>query len=217
MLLLFAVVVAVFGYLHIRADYAGKLTQTYIFKPLTVITIIGFALFILMLRGEPINNRQIALLIGMGFCLLGDIFLMLPSDRFMAGLVSFLTGHVLYIAAFATPGITSWLLIGLVVIGTYLYLQFYPNLSRVMQKAVAAYVIVIAAMAWQAGEHYFADTSELSVAALFGFVGALVFMVSDGALAWNRFKQPFHAAQAVVLSTYYIAQFFIAASISSLG
>ena len=40
------------------------------------------------------------ILAGLVFSLAGDVFLMLPSDQFMAGLVSFLIAHLFYIAAF---------------------------------------------------------------------------------------------------------------------
>ena len=38
-------------------------------------------------------------------------------------------------------------------------------------------------------------------------------MVSDGALAINRFARPFRGAQAVVLGTYFPAQMLIALSV----
>ena len=34
----------------------------------------------------------------------GDIFLMLPNDRFVAGLASFLVGHLAYVVAFTHGG-----------------------------------------------------------------------------------------------------------------
>ncbi len=43
-------------------------------------------------------------------------------------------------------------------------------------------------------------------------LGALLFLVSYTALAFNRICQPYRAAQAIILSTYYMAQYFIAAS-----
>ena len=43
-------------------------------------------------------------------------------------------------------------------------------------------------------------------------MGALLFVASDSALAWDRFKQEFKAAQAVILATYFAAQWLIALS-----
>jgi uncharacterized membrane protein YhhN len=42
--------------------------------------------------------------------------------------------------------------------------------------------------------------------------GALMFVASDSALAWDRFGGEFRGAQSVVLSTYFAAQWLIAVS-----
>src|SRR5512143_3607936 len=71
----------------------------YLFKPLTTILILAIAL----LPGTFITDPY-ARLIGLGllFSLAGDIWLVLPADRFLYGLVSFLLAHLCYIAAFVT-------------------------------------------------------------------------------------------------------------------
>ena len=49
------------------------------------------------------------------------------------------------------------------------------------------------------------------VAAL--LLGAILFTLSDAALALNRFRAPFASAQATILSSYYLAQWLIALSV----
>jgi alkenylglycerophosphocholine/alkenylglycerophosphoethanolamine hydrolase len=49
--------------------------------------------------------------------------------------------------------------------------------------------------------------------ALLALLGATLFVLSDSALAINRFVRPFKAVHAVVLSTYYAAQWLIALSV----
>jgi len=44
-------------------------------------------------------------------------------------------------------------------------------------------------------------------------MGAVLFIVSDSVLAWNRFRKKFQNAQTVILSTYYAAQWLIALSV----
>ena len=69
----------------------------------------------------------------------------------------------------------------------------------------------IAVMAWQAGARWL----ELEQpGALLASLGATLFAFSDGALAWNRFRRPFRPAQAIVLGTYFSAQWLIAAVVS---
>jgi alkenylglycerophosphocholine hydrolase len=42
--------------------------------------------------------------------------------------------------------------------------------------------------------------------------GALLFVASDSALAWNRFRGEFRGAQIFILGTYFAAQWLIALS-----
>jgi uncharacterized membrane protein YhhN len=52
------------------------------------------------------------------------------------------------------------------------------------------------------------------VFAIYALVGAVLFTISDATLAWNRFRAPFAGAQAAVLGSYYLAQWFIALSVA---
>ena len=63
----------------------------YVFKPLTLIPILGLALTAPPAR--PPRYRW-GIVAGLLFSLAGDVLLMLPSDRFLAGLLSFLAAHV---------------------------------------------------------------------------------------------------------------------------
>ena len=50
----------------------------------------------LSLLPEKLDWYHYALLIGLLFSIGGDVALMWPSDKFILGLVSFLTGHTYY-------------------------------------------------------------------------------------------------------------------------
>jgi uncharacterized membrane protein YhhN len=49
--------------------------------------------------------------------------------------------------------------------------------------------------------------------ALLAFLGAVLFLVSDSALAVNRFRGHYKSAPALILSTYFAAQWLIARSV----
>jgi uncharacterized membrane protein YhhN len=68
----------------------------YVFKPLTLVLILGLALTAPPSR--PPRYRW-GIVAGLVFSLAGDVLLMLPSNRFLAGLLSFLAAHVCYLAA----------------------------------------------------------------------------------------------------------------------
>jgi uncharacterized membrane protein YhhN len=194
--------------LHIRAEYLGPRVQVYIFKPLTTSLIILLALTI-----GPSESTAYRFLVlgGLAFSLAGDIFLMLPTDRFVSGLVSFLIAHIFYIIAFGTgrdfsPGWVS--AIPFVAFALAVFLFLYPGLDG-MRVPVAAYILVILSMAWVAYDRMVASTSR---GATWAFVGALLFLLSDTILAINRFRVQFASARAWNLATYFAAQYLIAYS-----
>ena len=78
-----------------REDIRGE----HVFKPLTLALLIGAALF---LRGDVDGLRWALTLGALGFSLVGDVFLMLRPQRFVAGLGSFLVAHLAYVGAFRT-------------------------------------------------------------------------------------------------------------------
>ena len=58
---------------------------------------------------------------------------------------------------------------------------------------------------------------QKNVAALAAAVGATLFMVSDTALAANKFRTPFRSAELLILGTYYTAIWLIALSVAAGG
>src|SRR5436305_1205305 len=118
----------------------------------------------------------------------GDVWLLFPRG-FVAGLASFLLAHLLYIAAFApgTPwNASAWALLapfGLVSLVVLRHL--WPHLGR-ERAPVAAYVSVIAVMGWRAAVRVTAAPAASGGLAL---AGALLFMLSDGLLATDRFAR----------------------------
>jgi uncharacterized membrane protein YhhN len=194
--------------LHLRAEYLGPRYQVYVFKPLTMVFILLIAL---QARWPDFSSYKVAIVAGLLFSLAGDVFLMLPSDRFIAGLVSFLVAHLFYIAAF-TSGTgfgLSWRALPCALYGLLIFSILAPHLGK-MKLPVAVYMVVILVMAWQAWERW-GQTGQST--ALLAFLGAVLFVVSDSALAVNRFRGQYASAQALILSTYFAAQWLIARSV----
>ena len=198
------------GILHIQAEYAGAQRRVYIFKPLTTSLIIVFALLII----PPVSGTYKALILaGLCFSLAGDVFLMLPDDRFVAGLVSFLIAHLLYIAAFVSLGgfqLDGFAFLIYIAYGTVMLSRLWPGLGS-LRLPVLLYMAVILVMGWQALALW---RTAPSVGALSVAIGAALFVLSDSVLAYDRFRRPFPAERAVVLSTYYVAQALIAVSVA---
>ena len=195
--------------IHIRAEFFGPRILVYVFKPLMTILLIFISVFA---DGHQPDIYRIAIIIGLIFSLFGDMFLMFPDTRFLAGLVSFLVAHLAYIFAFTSDigfGFSLYLALPLFFTGGLIFNFLSPGLGN-MKIPVLFYVTAIIVMAWQAWERWevFNDTFTL-----FAGIGALFFILSDSLIAVNRFKIPFQSARFWILSTYLFAQMLIAFSV----
>lgn len=193
--------------IHIRAEYRGPRQHVYVFKPLTMV----FIWLIAILGQATFPFYKYMIITGLVFSLAGDVFLMLPSDRFLAGLVAFLIAHLFYIAAFLSEisALTWWPLVPLVIYGIVIYTIVASSLGK-LKLPVLIYVVVILIMAWLAWERW-SQTGQSG--ALLAFAGAVLFVISDTILAINRFRGAFKLSRALNLTTYFAAQWLIASSV----
>lgn len=201
------------GIAYIWATYGGTQLQRYALKPLTTVLILGVALAL----SEPISTLYRTLIvIGLLFSLGGDIFLMLPGNTFVWGLVSFLVAHLFYIAAYYSRSgfhVTLWLLALFILYGAGLLTLLWPHVGA-LRIPVIIYALVLLIMGWQAAEQWWTlrDSSALLAA-----VGALLFLASDSILALNKFRAPVPQRDLLIMSTYYSAQLLIAWSVRAIG
>ena len=193
---------------QIVADYLGWPVAVYMLKPLTMVLIISIAARAAMRRP---GGFAVAVTAGLTISLVGDVFLMLPGDHFIAGLVSFLIAHLVYIAAFSAglpllPRARH--LLPFAVYGAVIFALIAPGLGG-MAVPVAAYLMVILVMGWRAVARWVVVNG---LSGRLAAMGALLFLASDTALAINRFRAPFDAADLVIMTTYYTGQWLIAIS-----
>lgn len=204
-----APVVAAF---EVRAERSHNNKQIYVLKSLATFCI----LLIAALAPTPVPGAyQAAIVIGLLLSLAGDVFLMLPGDHFLAGLASFLVAHVCYIAAFvSSSGVPNsvTLFLFLVAYGFVLLRRLWPRLAS-YRMPVAIYAVVLLGMVASAhGQLARYDDPRAWLA----FIGAVLFMISDSVLALDRFETGDKRRQTLVLSTYFGAQWLIAASVTQL-
>jgi len=198
--------------LTIRAHYINppRPVLLYVFKPLTIILILVVALLPGSFRSDLYAS---AISLGLFFSLAGDIWLMLPGNRILWSLVSFLFAHISYLFAFLSDTPASgfpWPAVPLGLIGLVLFGCLLPGLTAVMKPAVGVYVVVIVAMAAMAVHR---AGAQLSTASLSAAIGALLFMASDALLAVHRFRRPLRFAHLYILGSYYLGQLLIALSV----
>jgi uncharacterized membrane protein YhhN len=158
-------------------------------------------------------------LIAIAFCLLGDILLMLPANLFVPGLVSFLLAHGLFIAAFSSDvrfAVRWWPWLACLGFGAGMGVLLWPGMAPGMRMPVILYICVLATMAGQALGRAFwlrAQHDARAISAGYAGMGAVLFMVSDSLLAWDRFSAPLPWSALYILATYYAALWLIARSV----
>ena len=152
-------------------------------------------------------------LAAMAFCWIGDLLLVSKNRQllFLAGLVSFLLGHLAYIGAFAVRGISiPALVVAAVVMAVFAWrvlAWLNPVLDQRMRKPVWLYVATITAMMAMAVATFSARGG------LVVLIGGGLFVISDLTVARNRFVAPGFVNRAWGLPMYFSAQLLLAASV----
>ncbi len=146
--------------LYIYFDITKNQMLKYVFKPLTTILIIVLAL---LQQSEVFDLYGFLILAGLTFSLIGDIFLMLPTDKFVVGLASFFIAHIFYIAAFSSgfgPFLDLEYLIPAAIYTTLFLWVLLPKTGK-MKLPVIIYAFILMIFMWQAtGRYYYlAQTS----------------------------------------------------------
>jgi alkenylglycerophosphocholine/alkenylglycerophosphoethanolamine hydrolase len=191
----------------IAADWEERRNAAfYVMKPLTTLLIIAIASL------APASTYQHYLLLALGLSLCGDACLMFDGTRwFVAGLTSFLFAHLAFIAAFLHGVHGVELPVWLAAVAVYAVVLMVLLLPRAgsLKLPVIAYVSVLMAMVFAAA----ARNAQLgSAASHLALAGALLFSLSDSLLGWRRFRGKYRGAQALILSSYWLAIGLIAAS-----
>ena len=177
------------------------------FKPLTVLMIIALA----QIYGTKRGIYHWAILAGLLFSMIGDIFLIDPQTYFLYGLASFFVAHLWYILAFVKSG-NKFNPISLLafVVGFFIFLSVVGGVPEIIKIPVIAYTLVISTMLCFAFNFWL---TRRSTKASFAVVGAILFVLSDAIIAFNRFSHQFFLAKIFILVTYFTAQWLIARSV----
>jgi len=210
------IAILVLGGIHLATLQLDYTVIHWVFKLLPMLLII-----VLALRAKPIDRTLMYkgfVVAGLLFSMAGDAFLLNAGDRwFMFGLAAFLIGHLLYIAAMLKRWRHSWLrLLWTLPIGAYSWFvgsKLHESITNTdvggqsdLWMPVLVYLCVIAVMCW------LAIMSRNGHAA----AGAVLFVLSDSTLAWNKFVSAVPAAGLLIMFTYFAAQLLIAGSIANI-
>lgn len=177
----------------------------YLLKPLTL------ALLVAAAGAADLGDAKPWVVAALVLGLLGDVGLMLSSGRtdapFIAGLGSFLLGHLCYLAAFAVAGLRAVDVLAGVLIAAGVAALALPRVLRGAARSagrpfalvVAGYAAVLATMT------ALAVGTGLWAAA----VGGVLFLVSDTLIARQRFVARIPYGDVLIIVTYHLAQALI--------
>jgi uncharacterized membrane protein YhhN len=186
----------------------------YIAKPGVILALIAW-----LIANGGYQGQLKFFLIGLFFSLAGDIFLMLPSEKFIAGLISFLLAHIAYIrgfsivsSIFSVAGLVLLILVGLI---AFVIMRRISNglKARRQEKLlipILIYSIIICLMLVSALLTVVGPNSEWNrFPSILVSFGAILFFISDILLAWNKFVNPIIYGSLFVIIAYHLAQITI--------
>jgi uncharacterized membrane protein YhhN len=200
--------------------FAGEQDHTMIAdisKPF-ILTILIVYFLVDVLKSEQRNSFYYLILSGLFFSLIGDVLLIFQEESsmyFMLGLGSFLTAHILFIAAFTKTYLVNheikflqkygWAMLLVVAYGWFFFNAIKDFLGS-MIGPVMVYTMVISLMLLIALNRFrkVSTASFLWIAA-----GAFFFVASDSLLAWNKFVRELDHSHLLIMLTYGLAQYGI--------
>ena len=193
----------VLSVLAIVSKYTSPNNLYRLFKLLPILFLIIWVASFGDIQSNPYTR---AILAGLCFSIIGDSLLLFPA-QFKSGLFSFLIGHIWYMLGFLSGDwslpILPTLIITILTLG--MISQLYPTSGK-LKIPVLVYIFMITGM----GITSFGRLEALQTfPTLIGAIGASLFMISDGVLGWNKFKNPFYLAAGIILITYYSGQWMI--------
>ena len=181
----------------------------YVAKPATMLALLWW-----MWQSAGWGGPMLWFALGAVFCLAGDVFLMVPRDMFIIGLLAFLLGQICYVVGLSNtaPYLNLWGGFLIVVLGIYIW-WLYPKLvgglsakgKKSLKLPVLIYSVVISIMVYSALMTW-TRPGWSTAAALSVSIGAVLFYASDSMLALDRFFNPLSHARLRVMTTYHLGQ-----------
>jgi uncharacterized membrane protein YhhN len=184
-------------------------------KPVTLLLLIGWFAGQLIDRGL---YPGIAVLIALGASVLGDVLLLRPQRRLLAGMGAFLFAQIAYAFALNAEGpVLSWASLGIgvgviaVAVGGFAFLSRRArwHKRRWLKGATVVYTAALALMLWSAAAVVLRpDWPPLARGLILG--GAIAFCLSDTLLGWIEFVRPSRRGLLAVMVSYHLAQWALA-------
>jgi len=210
-LLVFVTLVHLIGEFLVDIGKGNFIVLRYITKPF----LMPLLLLFYVIGNVNVNWLICSAIIG-GF--LGDIFLMIPDPKktrrwLRIGLVAFLIGHILYIAAFIVVAGKfihyQWWSIFLAIPFVIAAIIIHPRLTKHTGKMTAAVTLYIVVIGLMGISTTFLVGYGTIVGILLLYLGAWLFAVSDTMNGYAKFVFAFKYERVITMFTYITGQLMI--------
>ena len=206
-IILFALVLLI----DLVAVYSNNESLRFTTKPLLMPLLV---IYLLLQTKTKNSNLKVWIFLALFFSWAGDIFLLFEEERpnfFLFGLSAFFIAQVFYIVFFHNIRMREYirgnalLLLLVIVYYSILISVLSPYLGN-MKLPVRIYGVVLSFMVMLAMHTMLGKNKR---AAVWMMTGAILFVVSDSLLAFNKFFSAFNYSGLIVMLTYGLAQLFI--------
>lgn len=218
---IFALVGLAIDIWFISSELREKMAKATVLKGLASFVFVLLGVFCYLLSDTPFGKL---ILIGLILGMIGDIFLNLRNQFeggksmkiFAVGILAFLSGHFLYIAALIkhNPGI---ILIALVMTAIISLLAIPALMKRVTAPSkgmkIFGYVYLVVVIAMFCCAATLLIKSGFTAFNIVFTLGALLFVVSDFIMIYYSFGKKIKALRVTNLLSYYVGQLLIACCI----
>lgn len=205
----------------IKTEYEGNMELATILK--------GLASFMFVLLGAYCHNHHVSkygklILLGLLLGMIGDILLNLRNvlkgsasmKVFALGILAFLSGHFMYIAALIKRDNSNFL-VAIILTIVISVVTIPPLMKRINAPSKGlkifgyVYLVIVIAM-FSCAAALFTHDSASGLNRLF-LVGGFLFMISDFIMIYYSFGKKIKPLRAINLLSYYVGQILIALTI----
>jgi len=195
------------GWLYVDATYRGPQWQRWVFKPVTLLLLLGWAW-----QAPMLQTTDYLILLGLLATLAGDALTLLPQKRMLYAIGAFFLSHLLYTLYLASQ-MTRTLLwprpLALLSVGGLTIATVWSRLED-LRWPIATFLGITLLMSWLASELYLFRPTDTPFTLM---AGALLLLLSNIIWLISHYRRRFSADSAIVAASYFAGHFLIVRSL----
>lgn len=195
------------GWLYVDATYRGPQWQRWVFKPVTLLLLLGWAW-----QAPMLQTTDYLILLGLLATLAGDALTLLPQKRMLYAIGAFFLSHLLYTLYLASQMTLTlfWPLpLALLIVGGLTLATVWSRLED-LRWPIATFLGITLLMSWLASELYLFRPTDNAFTLM---AGALLLLLSNIIWLISHYRRRFSADSAIVAASYFAGHFLIVRSL----